>query len=809
MKKIICLNCGSNNIDFKAKYYECNHCHTKYKLPKEMQREEKVIENEAFLNRKYMLFFMVASAILLFILFFVWNKEASNNSSNIKQEHSSYQEIANTPVMINNNHAQIGTQSIVINNYNIEKRDEGQVRDQSTDMDYWNLVINKNINSGILALTATELNSYIMIANGQFFELDRKGNKIWSKKFVANSQPLRERSITVDKNYIFSYGDYRNGGETVIFDAQKNLKRKIPIHFHALVATKRGFIGVTKDALKSFNIQGKELWSKSLNRVAPTYNVYNEVVKLSNGIFVELGIDKDNILWISSYNEDGSLNWQHKTSTYKTFINNMVATSDGGFIVSAGRYIKVFKYNSEGELEWTSDKSKYRKANAYGVIEAKDGYIHLNRLPNGFVVSKLDYDGNTLWEEKYQGKKRILLNGIVKAFDGGYLLAIRNELGYTWLVKMSENGEIKCDFNDERYRFNPNTKLLSSHNVSRKDKMVTLFRKTGGNCNKVALSSDDKYLYATALAGGFYIFDVSNPNNPKELSQFSKSKTKFHFYSNGAYGPVSHSGPALEGDYDYNHPLDFLVSSDDKRAYIADIIHGFYILDIEDKQHPKLLASFKNLKGVSIAFSQDKKEVLLPTIDIAKGELTLVSIDVNNPNRQHRFKTLQVNKHPFDGYPLYRNYETNPLKIVSIDSSSVLLSYRTNLFLFDIKKEALIAKARLSNRILNISLFSNREECYASLYNGTFVYSLNDLQLKNSIAMGGSFLKFSKDGKLMYTKEEKNHSLLVSDISDINNPKTVKIYKAPPFGVYNFTLSKDERKLYIAFGSKGLGVSDI
>ena len=809
MKKIICLNCGSNNIDFKPKYYECNHCHTKYKLPKEMQREEKAVEKEAFLNRKYMLFFMVASAIFLFILFFVWNKEASNNSSNTKQEHSNYQEIANTPVMINNSHAQIGTQSIVINNYNVEKRDEGQVREKSTDMAYWNLVINKNLNSGILALTATELNSYIMIANGQFLELDRKGNKIWSKKFVSNSQPLRERSITVDKNYIFSYGDYRNGGETVIFDAQKNIKQKIPIHFHSLVATDIGFIGVTKDALKSFNIQGKELWSKSLNRVAPTYNVYNEVVKLSNGTFVELGIDKDNILWVSNYNKDGSPNWQHKTSTYQTFIKNVIATSDGGFIVSAGRYIKIFKYNSEGELEWTSNTSKYRKTNAYAIIEAKNGYIHLSRLPNGFVVSKLDYDGNTLWEEKYQGKKRILLNGITKAFDGGYLLAIRNELGYSWLIKMSEKGEIKCDFDDENYRFNPNTKLLSNNKTSRKEKMVTLFRKTGGNCNRVSLSSDDKYLYATALAGGFYIFDVSNPNNPKELSQFSKSKTKFHFYSNGAYGPVSHSGPALEGDYNYNRPQDFLISSDDKRAYIVDIIHGFYILDIEDKLHPKLLASFKNLKAVSLAFNKGEKEILLPTIDIEKGELTLVSIDVNNPNRQYKFKTLQVNKHNFDGYPLYRNYETNPLKIVSIDSSRVLLSYDTSLLLFDIRKEALISKSKLSNRILNIKLSPNKQEYYASLYNGTFVYAVNDLSLKNNIAVGGSFLKFSEDGKLIYTEEEKNHSLLVLDISDINNPKVAQIYKAPLAGVYNFTLSKDEKKLYIAFGSKGLGISDI
>ena len=586
MKKIICINCGSNNIEFMPKYYECTHCQTKYNLPKEMQKEEVVVEEKkVFFNYKYMLRAIVVIVVLLFSLYFTWNQGKSEDTLVLEKEYSNYQPIANTPVMINNSHAQIETQSIVINNYAVEKNDVSEVKKESHGMDYWNLVFKKG---AISALTTTKFNSYLMIANGEFLELDRKGNKIWSRKVFFNYYESRRRAITVDKNYIFSYGDRKRGGTTIILDAQKKIKIKLPIHFHSLVSADNGFVGVTNNALKYFNIQGKELWSKPLNRVARRLSLYNEVVKLENNTFVELGIDKENILWISNYKQDGSLLWQHKISTYETYIKNVVATSDGGFIVSAGRYIKISKYNSQGELEWTSDKSKFRKTKAYSIVEAKDGYIHLNRLPNGFVVSKLDYDGNILWEEKYQGKKRILLNGITKAFDGGYLLAVRNELGYAWLVKMSENGEIQSDFDDERYRFNPNTKLLYSNKVSRKEKIVTLFRKTGGNCNRVTLSSDEKYLYATALAGGFYTFDVSNPNNPKELSQFSKSKTKFHFYSNGAYGPVSRSGPALKGDYNYNRPQDFLISSDDKRAYIVDIIHGFYILDIEDKQHPKL-----------------------------------------------------------------------------------------------------------------------------------------------------------------------------------------------------------------------------
>jgi len=803
MKKIICRNCGSNDIDIKQKYYECNYCHTKYKLDKEMQKEEvsekEVIEKEFFFKSTHMLILGLFIMVLLFSFYFIWNKKEENN----------YQKIPNTPVFINNSHAQIGTQSIVINNYPVEKKSISAEKEEPTSMNYWNIVLKKKNNSYISALTATKFNTYIMIANNQFIELDSKGNKIWSKKLFLNYYDSERKAITVGKNYIFSYGDRRHGGKTVIFDAQKKIKKELPIHFHSLVPTNNGFVGVTNNELKSFNLQGKELWSKSLNRIPPKHSAYNEVVKLTNNTFVELGIDRENILWISNYKEDGSLSWQHKTSTYKTFIKNVVATSDGGFIISAGRYIKIFKYNSQGELEWSSNKSKYRKANSFSIIEAKDGYIHLSRLPNGFAVSKLDYDGNILWEEKYQGKKRILLNGITKAFDGGYLLGITNELGYSWLVKMSEDGEIKCDFDDERYRFNPNTKLLYSNKTSRKDKVVTLFRKTGGNCNRVALSSNEKYLYATALAGGFYIFDVSNPTNPKEISQFSKSKTKFHFYENGAYGAVSKSGPALQGDYDFNRPLDFIVSSDDKRAYIVDIIHGFYILDIEDKQHPKLLASFKNLKATSLAFAHGEKEVLVPTIDIAKGELTLISIDVNNPKKQHKFKSLQVEKHLFDGFPLYDNYERNPLKIITLASSdNILLSYRTHLLLFNTQQEALINETTLPNRILNITLSPNKEECYVSLYNGTSIYSLNELKLKNNIALGGTFLKFSKDGHLMYTKEEKSHGLLVSDILDVNNPEIVQIYKSFSYGVYNFTLSQDEKKLYIAFGAGGLGIVD-
>ena len=46
--------------------------------------------------------------------------------------------------------------------------------------------------------------------------------------------------------------------------------------------------------------------------------------------------------------------------------------------------------------------------------------------------------------------------------------------------------------------------------------------------------------------------------------------------------------------------------------------------------------------------------------------------------------------------------------------------------------------------------------------------------------------------------------LVVSNISDIHNPEIVKIYKGS--SVYNFTLSKDEKKLYIAT-SNGVGFS--
>ena len=170
----------------------------------------------------------------------------------------------------------------------------------------------------ISALTATKFNSYIMIANNQFIELDRKGNKIWSRKLLLNNYQSRRRAISVDKHYIFSYGNRRDG-ITVIFDAQKKLRVKLPIHLHSLVSTNKGFLGVTSDTLKHFNLKGEELWSKHLNRITPTSARYNEVVKLKNDTFIVLGIDKENTLWISNYTEDGSLLWQNKTSTYKIY----------------------------------------------------------------------------------------------------------------------------------------------------------------------------------------------------------------------------------------------------------------------------------------------------------------------------------------------------------------------------------------------------------------------------------------------------------------------------------------------------------
>ena len=57
----------------------------------------------------------------------------------------------------------------------------------------------------------------------------------------------------------------------------------------------------------------------------------------------------------------------------------------------------------------------------------------------------------------------------------------------------------------------------------------------------------------------------------------------------------------------YDSAIHVVVNRDQTRAYVSDTEHGFYVVDIRDKSHPKLLTTLKNVKSRAFALSDDER----------------------------------------------------------------------------------------------------------------------------------------------------------------------------------------------------------
>ena len=814
MKKIICKNCNSNDISFRAKYYECNHCHTKYRLPPEMRRERsKEIED----NSKESLgtYKIIAVGVIFAVAIGVFGQYLFQNQtqnietiSNQQKYSTQYTPIKETPILINNTNAHIESQSIVINNYNTTPKQN------SKEMDYWNIMFKRDKLLGIKSLYATHLDSYLVVGDGRdglnLMELDRNGNEIWSRSFISTYHNARKQAIMVGDNYLVTYEGGDGLDQTIMLGSDKKILFRVPIFFDSILSTDDGFVGVTQKEIMKINTKGKTIWKKSLNRIHPIHFAYNLITRLQDNTIVEMGIDKKNILWSTKYNQNGEILWQHKVSTYQTSVRNLIPTTDGGFLLTADRYVKIFKFNSKGELEWSNNFHKYKNPSVSSIVEIEDGYMLIARESYGVLVAKLDFEGNYIWDKVYKSKKRLFPTNIVKAVDSGYLLSVNTELGHSWVVKIGNRGEIRDAFDEENYSFSSNNRVFYKKKRSHQDKIITNNTHLGGMCSHIHLSKEENYLYASTMAGGFYIFDLKDKTHPKQISLFSKSKTKFGFYPSGAFGPINRSVYQLKGEYDYNRPQTFILSEDESRAFVIDITHGFYILDISDKKDPKLLASLKDIKGTSMILSKDQRSILIPTVDIEKGHIDLIAIDIDNPKNYYTYPTIQVEKKRKIISPDHYNYLDNPTRIVMLPSNNtVAISYLKSLITFDLNKKRVIKQTKVARNIYDMKLSHNQQSLYLSLPIGVELYDIETLNIKNHIETGGGYRPFcelSDEDKILYTSPKEGGLQLMS-LQDQENPQKIITYKnMTGGGAFDIALSRDKKRLYVGFGE---GVSVI
>ena len=797
MKEIICINCGSNNIDFKPKYYQCKHCMTKYKLPKGMNVDE--VETEKEKEKESVSKPTSYKKIISFFIFLLITLTAIYSwkiyPTKIEEKKVTLEKSTDTKtIKIDNSHAKIEAQSIVINNYNtINKKLKNK-----KDIKFWNLFFKSDKLLHISSLSVTPFNTYLLAGKADYYngvylgELDRNGKEIWSKYFPTGG---RVTAISLKNGYALSYYTTYDYPITIILNNNKDVIHKLKIQFDMMIATKRGFIGVTENELKSIDENGEVIWSKKLNMdMARRHD--NQLVQLTDKSLIVVGEDKYHKVWINKYSEEGELLWQHGFSGYHYYLKKAIPTTDGGFLLLASSTIKISKYNKDGEKEWKNHTNRDDLALLpLNVIETNDGYLVTGRSKRNPLVVKFDFDGTKIWENSFKHQGRI--KSIVKAFDGGHLIGINIDGKEPWLCKMNSKGEIKSDLNSSNYQHFSNTKIAYKTNNALEDKFVTNLTKIIGTVYHVEVSEDENYLYASAI-GGIHILDIRNKKNPKILSMFSKSKTKYVRYVYGAVGPKNRSSKNVEGEYKENYIQNFIVSKDNKRIFVLDEYHGFYILDIENKKKPKLLLSLKNILYYNyMALSEDEKSLFIAKLSMD----TLKIVEINTKDGALKENVIEK-RNLKEEKPFISNKKLHArAKISFLPSKNIMLiSHKNRLWIYDFKNKKIIKKLKLPRTIGSMVVADNKKTVYIVSGDETRLLDLKTFQIDNYIYTGGATLAYpSKDEKKLYVLT--GEGIKVLDISDIDNPKKEDFYK---LYARHFVVSKDEDRLYIASGSIGI-----
>jgi hypothetical protein len=138
-------------------------------------------------------------------------------------------------------------------------------------------------------------------------------------------------------------------------------------------------------------------------------------------------------------------------------------------------------------------------------------------------------------------------------------------------------------------------------------KLIGSFDQTNG-LREMALSKNEKIIFATTSGGdqhSFKIIDISNPSEPKLLGQLKQASLKW------------------QDSFNY-----VALSNDEKRAYLT-TVNALYIVDISIPTRPKVISHTALNGGFTIAVATNGKYAYVSTILDGK----IIAIDVSKPSQ--------------------------------------------------------------------------------------------------------------------------------------------------------------------------------
>jgi len=180
------------------------------------------------------------------------------------------------------------------------------------------------------------------------------------------------------------------------------------------------------------------------------------VRETSDGGLVVAGITTSfglNGAWLLKLDGTGNVEWQ-KAYARGSAGFSLDLTSDGGFIFTdAGRY-SVARTDANGNVLWQKSYWHTGYPTAWSVKQVAGGGFMIagqtTSLGSGNIdalITKLDADGNVIWQKSYGGLGIDVAFSVVQALDGNFILAGQSNSfsgGFTdvWVLKVDSIGNV-------------------------------------------------------------------------------------------------------------------------------------------------------------------------------------------------------------------------------------------------------------------------------------------------------------------------------------------------------------------------------
>ena len=349
--------------------------------------------------------------------------------------------------------------------------------------------------------------SYLLVGNDsshrlKFQNIDKDGNKLWAKTYnsAVDSWSLNSYNFSLindsDGGFVlaeymklkktedrYSYPDLylkvikldKNGNELWGNSFERgDSKGTINVSMdhngnYVVVEYKRGDRGISFLVMildrKGNKIQEKIYGNNQIIIVKSIKPTSDNGCVLAGYIYPVFG-KKLNSVWVSKFDSNGKKIWE-KTYSGKDNrgTNDTQETEDGGYILGGCiwsykkrvpetyQYSWIIKLNGKGDITW----DRTFNGSPQSIIQTNKGdYIiagiinDINKIGSNadMFVSKLDKDGNKIWNKEYGGNFEDYFKSMAETRDGGLVIVgSTRSFGVfpyrdLWIFKVSENGEL-------------------------------------------------------------------------------------------------------------------------------------------------------------------------------------------------------------------------------------------------------------------------------------------------------------------------------------------------------------------------------